>query len=249
MTFMIDENFRPAESLLRALGGAPILVGTQNPAKLEAIRISFAAFAEPGAVLDLVPVAVASGVSEQPIGYDEIMTGARNRARAAFAAGNGTIAVGIEDGLLCYPTGEDSSRGRGTNDERDGAAALNEDEELPRDEYYNVGCAWVTDGERAGHGFSAGFSYPRGCREPAIRDRAPIGDLFDKLWRSRREETGSTSRDEARELAQEPAMPVASGREGGNIGRLTQGRLDRAAYGGQAVTCALIRFLHTDLYD
>ena len=246
---MIGESFRPAESLLRALSGAPILVGTQNPAKLEAIRVSFAAFAEPGVVLDLVPVAVESGVSEQPIGYDEIMTGARNRARAAFAAGNGAMAVGIEDGLLRYSTQDDSVRGLAADGGRDGVADFNKDGELSYDAYYNVGCAWVIDGERVGHGFSAGFSYPPDCREPALRDQAPIGDLFDELWRSRREGTGSIGLDPPGKLAQEPAMPIASGRQGGNIGRLTEGRLDRAAYGGQAVTCALIRFLHTDLYD
>jgi non-canonical (house-cleaning) NTP pyrophosphatase len=245
---MMGENFRPAfrpaESLVRALSGAPILVGTQNAAKLEAVRVSFAAFAEPGVVLDLVSVAVASGVSDQPIGYDEIVRGAGNRARAAFAAGNGAIAVGIEDGLLRYST-QNAARGRDAGGGGDDAADLNEDDELSHDAYYNVGCAWVTDGKRVGHGFSAGFSYPPGCREPALRDQAPIGDLFDELWRLRREEPEFSGRDPA----QEPAMRVASGRQGGNIGRLTQGRLDRAAYGGQAVTCALIRFLHTDLYD
>jgi non-canonical (house-cleaning) NTP pyrophosphatase len=46
-----------------------------------------------------------------------------------------------------------------------------------------------------------------------------------------------------------PAKTAASGRQGGNIGMLTQQRLDRSAYGAQAVICALIRFLHTDLYD
>jgi non-canonical (house-cleaning) NTP pyrophosphatase len=40
-----------------------------------------------------------------------------------------------------------------------------------------------------------------------------------------------------------------SGRSGGNIGQLTQGRLDRAAYGAQAILCALVPFLHVDLYD
>ncbi len=74
---------------------------------------------------------------------------------------------------------------------------------------------------------------------PAIRDQAPIGDLFDAHW----------SRHRPAEGAQEAAKATPSGRSGGNIGRLTGGRLERAAYGEQAVVCALVRFLHGDLYD
>jgi non-canonical (house-cleaning) NTP pyrophosphatase len=250
--FMIGENFRPTESLLRALSGAPIVVGTRNRAKLEAVRLSFAAFAEPGVVLDLIPVSVTSGVSDQPIGHDEIIRGARNRARAAFDAANGEIAVGIEDGLLRY-SAYDSTRGHEVGEGLEGEMDSNQDEEFSQDVFYNVGCAWVTDGERAGHGFSAGFSYPPSCRDSAVREQAPIGDLFDELWRARRPANGSSrlagNAESARERAHKSAMPVASGRQGGNIGLLTQGRLDRATYGAQAVTCALIRFLHTDLYD
>jgi non-canonical (house-cleaning) NTP pyrophosphatase len=70
-----------------------------------------------------------------------------------------------------------------------------------------------------------------------VRDQAPIGTLFDELWKMHRAQTGG------------PAKTDASGRQGGNIGILTQGCLDRSAYGAQAVICGLIRFLHTDLYD
>jgi len=152
------------------------------------------------------------------------------------------LAVGIEDGLM---------RLSDRPIEEASAIALNEDGDV----YYNVGCAWVTDGEREGHGFSAAFSYPPACSDPAIRDQRPIGDLFDTLWRTRRA-AGSSEKTAVgvesglgSEWVQEPANIVASGRQGGNIGMLTGGRLDRAAYGGQAVICALVRFLHTDLYD
>ena len=59
--------------------------------------------------------------------------------------------------------------------------------------------------------------------------------------------TGQHRPPEADDAGIDPGAP--SGRSGGNIGRLTGGRLDRSAYGAQAVVCALIRFLHTDLYD
>jgi non-canonical (house-cleaning) NTP pyrophosphatase len=241
---MTRESFRPAASLVAALEGSPIGVGTQNGAKLEAVRAAFASFQASGCILDLIPVEVESGVSEQPIGFQQIRDGARNRARAAFEGSDAVLAVGIEDGLMRlsdHPIEEAS------------AIALDEGGDV----YYNVGCAWLTDGEREGHAFSAAFSYPRACSDPAIRDQLPIGDLFDTLWRAKRaaESSEKTAVDlesasgSDSERAQEPANVVASGRQGGNIGMLTGGRLERAAYGGQAVICALVRFLHTDLYD
>jgi non-canonical (house-cleaning) NTP pyrophosphatase len=128
--------------------------------------------------------------------------------------------VGVEDGLVRLADQADADSARSDSQT-----------------FYNVGCAWVTDGEREGHGFSSAFAYPPGCLEPAIRDQAPIGNLFDRLWQSHRQGRG------------EPAKVAASGRQGGNIGLLTQNRLDRSAYGAQAIICALVRFLHTDLYD
>ena len=67
---MTREPFRPSSTLVRALAGSPICVGTQNPAKLEAVRSAFASFQSPDCVLDLVPVEVSSGVPEQPIGFE-----------------------------------------------------------------------------------------------------------------------------------------------------------------------------------
>jgi inosine/xanthosine triphosphatase len=163
---------------------------------------------EAGGQIQIVPMGVPSGVAEQPVGYEEIVSGARNRARGAFGREGCVLAVGIEDGLVSLP----GASGEG---------------------FYNVGCAWVTDGEREGSGFSAGFAYPPECVVPAAADRTPIGELFDRLWRSHRE----------------PAAVGVSGRNEGNIGKLTAGRLTRSQYGAQAVLCALVPFLHRDLYD
>jgi inosine/xanthosine triphosphatase len=214
-----EPSFRLARSLERALAGEVVRVGTENRAKLGAVRAALAGFTESASVLMLEPIGVPSDVPEQPIGFREIVAGARNRARAAFASGPCAMAVGIEDGLVSL------------GDTESGA------------EVYNIGCAWVTDGTREGHGFSSGFAYPGGCLEPAFRDQAPIGDLFDGLWRENR---GLPSKQNPRA---EPAKSEPSARSDGNIGLLTGGRLDRSDYGSQAVVCALVRFLHTDLYD
>ncbi|MBW2422759.1 MAG: DUF84 family protein [Deltaproteobacteria bacterium] len=212
--------FRFAPALERALDGEAVRVGTLNRAKLAAVEIVLADLASersPAAQLSLVPVEVASGVPEQPLGFQEILSGARGRARAAFASGPCALAVGIEDGLVGVedPFAREGETGCGSG------------------ETFNVGCAWVTDGQREGHGLSAGFAYPPDCLEPALAEREPIGALFDALWRRRRD---------AQAIAE-------SGRAEGNIGKLSGGRLTRSAYGAQAVLCALIRFLHVDLYD
>ena len=216
---MPEDNFRLSNSLACVLAGEAVRIGTQNQAKVAAVRKAFETFASAEVDLVLVPVEVASGVAEQPIGWDEIKAGARNRAKAAFESGDCALAVGIEDGLVRLVGNQGEPSGGGSED------------------VFNFGCAWLTDGEREGVGFSSGFAYPKECLGPAMRDQEPIGDLFDALWQSRRNSSGG------------PATTAPSGRRGGNIGRLTEGGLDRSEYGAQAVICALVRFLHTDLYD
>lgn len=182
-----------------------VRVGSTNAPKLEAVRAALGAVA-PGAQVE--GAAVESGVSEQPVGFEEIVAGARERARAAFALGGCELAVGYEDGLVELP---------GTPER-----------------WFNVGCAAVADGRREALGFSSGFAYPPTCAARAVAQRAPIGDLFDALWAS----------------AHRPAPGAPpSGRSLGNVGKLTDGALPRADYARHAVLCALVSFLHPELYD
>jgi inosine/xanthosine triphosphatase len=99
--------------------------------------------------------------------------------------------------------------------------------------WFNVGCAAVVGPDREGLGFSSGFAYPPACTRPAVEEREPIGDLFDAFWRARR--PGARER-EPSALSQ------------GNVGKLTAGALPRADYARHAVLCALVSFLHPDLY-
>lgn len=55
-------------------------------------------------VVEAVPVD--SGVSEQPVGHAETVTGARNRARAVLAAGGYDLGVGIEGGVARFEGAE-----------------------------------------------------------------------------------------------------------------------------------------------
>ncbi len=77
-----------------------IIVGSQSPIKLEAVRETVL---ELGILVDVVGVNVSSGVNVQPYGYDEIMRGAQNRAAVALGVhGDQDTAatIGIENGVV-----------------------------------------------------------------------------------------------------------------------------------------------------
>lgn len=181
-----------------------VRVGSANEPKIQAVRAALAALAPCAAVEG---VAVASGVAEQPVGFEEITAGARNRARAARASGPCDLAVGYEDGLVEIP----------------GTA----------EHWFNVGCAAVVGLGGEGIGFSSGFAYPPAWAARAAAERAPIGQLFDAAWRAYRPADCSRT---------------PSARAEGNVGKLTAGALLRADYARHAVLCALVSFLHPDLY-
>jgi non-canonical (house-cleaning) NTP pyrophosphatase len=136
--------------------------------------------------------------------------GARNRAAAAHRESACDFGVGIEDGLVEVPLADGSSASH----------------------HVNIGCAAITDGRSVSLGFTSGFAYPPEVSLPAVRDREPIGELFDRLWRARR--------------GQRQRLPSA--RTTGNVGKLTGGVLPRSEYARHAVVCALVAFLNPDLY-
>jgi len=134
-----------------------VRVGTRNGPKLEAVRSALAAYVEG---VSVVGHAVESGVPEQPVGWAEIVGGARTRARAALAGGPCELAVGIEDGLVRLAGSEVGGEG----------------------EVLNVGAAVVADARNESLGLSSGFAYPPACSARAMADREPIGALFDASW-------------------------------------------------------------------
>jgi inosine/xanthosine triphosphatase len=74
-----------------------VAAGTINPAKLKPVQAVFGAM-YPGAAV--TGVDVPSGVREQPIGEEETLLGAVNRARAALAGLTGAAwGVGLEGGV------------------------------------------------------------------------------------------------------------------------------------------------------
>jgi len=134
-----------------------VRVGSAKVPKIDAVRSALAAFVSG---VEIEGVAVESGVSEQPVGLDEIALGARNRACRALEVAGGTrcdLALGIEDGLVELSLGG-------------------------RPEVLNIGCAFVTDGCREAFGLSSGFAYPPDCTAPALAGGEDIGSIFDRVW-------------------------------------------------------------------
>lgn len=76
-----------------------IAVASRNPVKIGATEQAFA-MVFPDEALELLPVSVESGVSDQPASDDETRRGARNRATAARAsAPDASYWVGLEGGV------------------------------------------------------------------------------------------------------------------------------------------------------
>lgn len=79
-----------------------VAVGSTNPVKLAATRAVFQRL-EPRTQVD--GIAVASLVPDQPVGDGQTIAGATNRARAARAALDADLGVGIEGGVVEAPDG------------------------------------------------------------------------------------------------------------------------------------------------
>ncbi|GAB6096748.1 inosine/xanthosine triphosphatase [Desulfatiferula olefinivorans] len=77
-----------------------IMIGSKNPNKIQAVTDAFCMF-EPFRGARFTGVSAPSGVSDQPLGLEETITGAGNRAKNAF---NGCdFSVGLESGLVPVP--------------------------------------------------------------------------------------------------------------------------------------------------
>lgn len=79
-----------------------VTVGSMNPVKIGAVRAVVERLAVRAAVSS---VAVPSGVPDQPWGDEETIRGALARARAARAATNADLGIGIEGGVVANADG------------------------------------------------------------------------------------------------------------------------------------------------
>jgi inosine/xanthosine triphosphatase len=133
-----------------------VRVGSRNPAKLLAVRRGLAPFF---AQVEIEASDAASGVHAQPLGFAEIVAGARARAEASLGAGGADFGAGIEEGLVPLDA-------------------------LPGG-WLNLGCCVLRDGAQEGFGFSAGFEFPPAYTALATAaERTPIGDTFAARFRA-----------------------------------------------------------------
>jgi len=121
-------------------------VGSGNPVKVAATERALA-----GRDVTVEAVPVESGVSEQPRGRAETVTGAENRARRALAAGDYDLGVGIEGGVA-------------TPSDLDGR--------------FLIMWAAATDGDRTGRGGGPSFRLPDdvAARVAAGEELGPVMD-------------------------------------------------------------------------
>jgi len=75
-----------------------IIVGSKNPAKIEAVEQAFNTV-WPDEKWDVVGVDVESDVSNQPMTDEESILGATNRARKSLAQNDADFGIGLEGGL------------------------------------------------------------------------------------------------------------------------------------------------------
>lgn len=81
-----------------------LAVGTLRRAKLEAVHGALARLHRlpwpSGERVEVLPVSVPSGVPDMPMSEEEGLQGAANRARAALEVTGGSLALGLEGGVI-----------------------------------------------------------------------------------------------------------------------------------------------------
>jgi len=126
-----------------------VAVGSTNPVKVRAVEEVLRAFYPEAEVFG---VEVSSDVRAQPIGMQETVLGAVNRAREALR--HGDLGVGIEAGLVEVPftlTG-----------------------------YMDVQFCAISDGEVVTLGAGSGFEYPPRVVREVLRGRE-VGEVMEEL--------------------------------------------------------------------
>jgi len=131
-----------------------VIVGSLNPSKIESATLGFSRFFSD---VVIVGVETASGVADQPFGFQEMVEGAKNRAREAFTSGMKSgvfdFGVGIEAGIY-FLDGQ-------PHQPLSGAVAA------------------IFDGKTFGFGVGPGFEIPASVAEASTKQE--LGLVIDKL--------------------------------------------------------------------
>lgn len=130
-----------------------VAVGSRNPVKIRGVERAFRIFYPDVCV---VAVPVEPGVPAQPIGFSQILEGARNRASGALkACGDVDLGVGVEAGM--YRVG---------------------------DLWFDVQVTAIYDGEnRVSYGFSPAFQLPECFAHKLVEGAAgELEELVDEFY-------------------------------------------------------------------
>ena len=144
-----------------------IAIGTENKIKISALAETVADY-DFLAQARIYEVKVSSGVDDQPKSLPETVRGAKNRARAAFAAaglGAGDFGIGIEDGLM--------------------------EVKYSFTGFMNIGICAIYDGDKFHLGSSAAFEYPPAAVE-LVKQGMDINQAFHKLGLTKNPFVGSS---------------------------------------------------------
>ena len=129
-----------------------INIGTTNNCKVEAVK-EVMAITKGFEKSELTPIKVDSGIDDQPKSLEETITGAQNRAKAAFS--NCDYSIGLESGLMKVPEAKTG---------------------------YMDGCVCVIyDGEKFHMGLSSFFECPIEVTRLMIEDGLDMSQAVNKI--------------------------------------------------------------------
>lgn len=126
-----------------------IAIGSKNRGKVAAVKDALMKY-ERFCDAEFVSVDVDSAVSSQPIGLDETIVGAKNRARAAFAAGQVDYGFGLESGIFIVPH--------------------------TKSDYMDTTACAIFDGKNFHIGLSSCFEYPKVLLDKVLKEGKEISD-------------------------------------------------------------------------
>ncbi len=129
-----------------------VAAGTRNPTKLKAVENGFLHYFEKVVVKSFD---VESGVHHQPKCLEEMVTGASNRAKAAFEkCGNADYGVGIESGLISVPS---------------------------TSKHLTTGLTVIFDGKNSHVGIAPAFELPLKVVKKVLNEDSELGSVIDEL--------------------------------------------------------------------
>ena len=114
---------------------------------------------------EVYSISVESEVSDQPKGFNEMITGAKNRAKNAFK--NCDLSFGIESGLVNVPHTKTG--------------------------YMEFCCCVIYDGKEYHLGMSCGMEFPKKVIELIEKENIDISNAFKKLKLTENEYIGNTN--------------------------------------------------------